>query len=189
MKHQTLGDLIRLRAELEEEGARLLGKVMFAFGRLEHALALFLRNIENGKYLGGPTFHARLGCFEQAVEDAHLQGRLSRDPYETWIARAQRMRQIRNELVHGRWVPDPASMTVLNVLLSADAGDQRTIAYSLSDLGKMERDVVELCGEPCARAYVPRRSATACGATPTLDLKRRFYSCAKISFIAESPLL
>jgi hypothetical protein len=47
-------------------------------------------------------------------------------------------------MVHGRWVPDPGSMTIANVLLSADAGEQRTVAYALSDLEQIERDVSQL---------------------------------------------
>jgi hypothetical protein len=117
---------------------------MFGFGRLEHGLSFFLRGVENGKYLGGGTFHARLASFAQAVEDAHRERGLARDPYDTWIARAQRVRQIRNDMVHGRWVPDPGSMTIANVLLSADAGEQRTVAYALSDLEQIERDVSQL---------------------------------------------
>jgi hypothetical protein len=147
MKPQTVGDLVRAREELEEEGARLLGKLMFGFGRLEHALSLFLRSVENGKYLRESTFHARLASLAQAVEDAADNRRLARKPYDTWIARAQRMRQVRNGLVHGRWVPDPASMTVLNVLLSSDAGDQTAVPYSLPDLEEIARDLSELSGD------------------------------------------
>ena len=85
MKAQTAGDLVRAREDLEEEGARLLGKLMFGFGRLEHALSMFLRSIENGKYLSGSTFHARLASFAQAVEEASQNRRLVRAPYDIWI--------------------------------------------------------------------------------------------------------
>ena len=44
-------------------------------------------------------------------------------------------------------MPDPASMAVLNVLLSSDAADQTAAPYSLRDLEQIARDLAELSGD------------------------------------------
>lgn len=144
MEILTGRDMARRRAELEETGANLLGKLMFAFGRLEHALSLAVRSVDDGKYLDGSTFHARLASLERAVDARHRERGLLREPYDSWIAAAHRLRQVRNDMVHGRWAPDAGSLTVVNVVVSGDLKEQRTIPYSLSQLEQIASDVTRL---------------------------------------------
>jgi hypothetical protein len=137
----TAGDLWARRAHLEEAGAGLLGKLMFAFGRLEFNLGLFIRHIADGKYLAGSSFHARLESLAQAVEGGpHFEG-FSKEPYVEWIRRAHTLRQIRNDMVHGRWVPEPSTMSVLNVVATTDLSNQRTNPYTLPQLAELVREV------------------------------------------------
>jgi hypothetical protein len=130
-------DMIRRREELEEAGATALGRLMFAFGRLEFQLGLAVRSIDNGKYLGASGFHARLESFERAINDRARNSNFRREPYDAWSAKAHQVRQIRNDLVHGRWSPDPESMTVHNVVTSPDLSEQRSTPYSVADLQEM----------------------------------------------------
>lgn len=140
----TAGELWARQTQLEDEGAGLLGKLMFAFGRLEFNLGLFVRSIAGGKYLDGSGFHDRLTSLTKAVEGGlHYDG-FSSEPYEVWINRAHAMRQIRNDLVHGRWASDPYTMCVLNVVASADLSEQRTNPYTLARLEEMLKEVDEL---------------------------------------------
>jgi hypothetical protein len=151
MDNITAGELGLRREQLEEGGAMLLGRLMFAFGRLESNLGLFIRSVAGGKYLDGSTFHARLESLSEAVRAGpHGEG-FSRKPYEAWIVRAHRMRQMRKDMVHGRWIPEPHTMCVMNVVWTSDLSNQRTNSYTLSQLedlvievGQLERDLGKL---------------------------------------------
>lgn len=140
----TAGELWARQTQLEAEGACLLGKLMFAFGRLEFNLGLYVRSIAGGKYLKGSSFSDRLESMAKAVDcGSHYDG-FSSAPYEAWIRRAHAMRQIRNDLVHGRWGSNPYTMCVLNVVASEDLSRQRENAYTLSQLSELVREVAQL---------------------------------------------
>lgn len=144
MDNITAGELWIRRTQLEDAGASLLGNLMFAFGRLEFNLGLFVRNIADGKYLDGSSFHARLASLSEAVKGGpHFEG-FSREPYEDWIRRAHAMRQTRNDMVHGRWVPEPNTMCILNVMATTDLSNQRTNSYTLSQLDDLVKEVGQL---------------------------------------------
>jgi hypothetical protein len=130
--------------QLELEGAAALGRVMFAFGRLENSLGLAVRSVDGGKYLDGTGFQSRLKALVCAVDARALDGGFDRAPYDSWIARADNLRGIRNDLVHGRWVPDAASMTVLNVVTTEDLSDQVSKPYSVNELSELATAVTAL---------------------------------------------
>jgi hypothetical protein len=54
------------------------------------------------------------------------------------------MRQVRNDLVHGRWVAEPLEYRVLNVVTTADMMEQRSTPYTLGELEEMANEVQSL---------------------------------------------
>jgi hypothetical protein len=151
LKDVTAGELWARREALETAGATLLGKMLFAFARIDVNLGLCLVWVDSGTRIESLTrqvsewsFSRRLECLEAAVNRILPDGHAGRNAYVEWIARAQALRQTRNELVHGRWGVDPAQEKVLNVVGLPTSPDQREIGYTLEDLEAMLREMEDL---------------------------------------------
>ena len=141
MAEITAGELWARRDALELAGATLLGKLLFEFARVDVNLGLCLVWMEAGARLEVLTkqvsewgFSKRLDCLKVAVERTFPEGHAGRAAYDEWIARAQAMRQTRNELVHGRWSVDPTEAKVVNVIGLPTSPDQREVGYRLEEL-------------------------------------------------------
>lgn len=118
--------------------------MLFAFGRLEFALGLWVANIAQISYRAAASFHGRLRELERAVDLCCADGSPAKAAYKEWIARAQAVRNTRNQLIHGRWGVDPESEHVINVLASQDCSEQREIRYTLEALAAVVESTVAL---------------------------------------------
>lgn len=143
MSGLTAGELWKRREDLEEATANLLGKILLGFGRLEFALGLCVRNIDSAS-TDEAAFAGRLKALSRVVAAKCSPKSESAQAYGAWIARADTIRQVRNEMIHGRWGMDPHTIEVVNVLASADCSEQREVRYALSELAELATTIVEL---------------------------------------------
>jgi hypothetical protein len=143
MSEITAGELWKRREGLEEATANLLGRMLLGFGRLEFALGLCVRNID-GARADESAFAGRLKALSRVVsEKCSPESELAK-AYGAWIRRADSIRQLRNEMIHGRWGVDPHTMEVVNVIASPDCSEQREVRYAVAELEQLGAAVVEL---------------------------------------------
>lgn len=127
--------------ELELRAAELLGRMLFAFSRLEVALGLYIVWSDNGKdlddrtqFFNASTTHAKLTLFEQLYATKYAEATEARAVFEQWSREMNDVRHLRNALVHGRWGIIESSQEVANVVRLPTSPDQREVRYSLTDL-------------------------------------------------------
>ena len=147
----TAGDVWRIQEELEGEAASALGRLMFAFSRLDTNVGLLVASIERiqGKEVPAEnvaqlTFHKRLDRFATFLEREVSLPSAAHDAYVEWIAAAHRARIQRNEFVHGRWGVDPYKRAVLNTVGLSSSNEQRTVQYTLPELQAVVAEIEEL---------------------------------------------
>jgi hypothetical protein len=150
MNDLTAGEAWRIQEDLETQAASLLGRLLFAFSRLDTNVGLLVASIE--RVLGREgfaasvaqlTFHKRLDRFATFLSEEASLSTTARDAYTEWIAAAHRARIQRNEFVHGRWSADPHKGAVLNVI-GLPSGEQRTVSYTPAELQGAVSQIEEL---------------------------------------------
>ena len=136
------------RRALEKTAATLLGQLLFEFARLDVALGLCVVWTDEGRRLEELTkqvaefsFHKKLDCLKQVVEQFLAQGSEGRAAYTQWMEHAHDARFMRNKLVHGRWGVDPIQQQVINVVGLPTSPDQNETRYSIQDLEKVLDDL------------------------------------------------
>lgn len=129
------------RARLEREAATALGYILFEQTRLEMELGLFLVWKDDGsdldkhtEKLGSVYFCERLGELQSAIALKYSSTPEAITAYTEWLGDAHKVRELRNQLVHGRWGVNPMAGTVSNVLGLPTSPTQREIPYSIKDL-------------------------------------------------------
>lgn len=139
------------RAALESEAAKLLGQMLFEFGRLDMNLGLCVVWFDAGAKLDSLTnkvseysFHKKLEEVSGQVDKKLPHGSKGRVAYEAWVERAHEARQLRNELVHGRWGVDAINNKVVNVLGLPTSEDQRVVKYTLEGLAAINDGLRQL---------------------------------------------
>lgn len=127
--------------ELEQEAAILLGRMVFAFSRLDVALALYLawsgdgRNLEElTRRLENTQLHKKLEVLQHLVEAKYSGVPDIHSKFMRWLDDAHAARKTRNELVHGRWGISPSTQQVANVIGLPTSAEQREVRYTLSEL-------------------------------------------------------
>lgn len=135
----------------ESAAAELLGRMLFAFSRLDMALGLCVvwtnsgRNMESlSIQVPNWTFHRRLDYLSELLTTARAQDAEDRAAYEAWIADAHVLRQCRNEMVHGRWAVNQDGSKAINVVGLPSSYQQREICYSLQELEAIVASLKEL---------------------------------------------
>jgi hypothetical protein len=125
----------------ERAGAELLGRMIFAFSRLDMALGLCIvwtgggRNIESlSNQVPNWTFHSRLDYLTELLTASRARDDADRIAYEAWIADAHALRRCRNDMVHGRWAVNGDGSKVANVVGLPTSSQQREVSYSLREL-------------------------------------------------------
>jgi hypothetical protein len=151
MKDITAGEHHGRELALEAAGATLLGKMLFAFSRVDVSLGLCLVWVDAGSRIESLTkqvvdlgFGKRLEYLEETVNRVLPEGHPGRPDYFQWIRRAHAIRKIRNELVHGRWGVDAVQNNVLNVVGLPTSPEQREIRYKIADLEAVVREMEDL---------------------------------------------
>ena len=141
MRELTSADIFALHDQLEEKAATLLGRILFAFSRLEMELGLCVVWVDRGTRLEQLTdeheeagFNARLSSLRKSVDERLSKGSERHSAYSDWIDNADDVRQVRNELVHGRWGVEATEERIVNVLGLPTSQKQRSVSYSLEQL-------------------------------------------------------
>lgn len=139
------------REKLENESALLLGHVLFEFSRLDMNLGLALVWVDGGARIEQVTELVESMNLKKKLDELtkHVQAKLPsqskrRRAYEAWIDQANAIRQLRNNLVHGRWGIDANKNKVVNVIGLPTSEGQRTYEYSIDELGVINRQLREL---------------------------------------------
>lgn len=127
------------RAQLERHAALLLGRLLFAYARLESAPDLCLVWVDDGKDLEAWTrkiermnFGAKRGLLKARA--ARQACAASRTAYAAWLARAHVVRERRNVLAHGRLGVNVRRGSLSAVLSRATSATMQAVEFPLADL-------------------------------------------------------
>ena len=137
----TAGEVWAASEALETAAATQLGRLLFAFARLDVALGLCLVWAYDGKQIEmltpkvtELTFHKKLDSLTGLIEAKFVSGSKKRSGWSKWIEQAHSTRALRNQLTHGRWGVDPYTEEAINVIGLPTSPDQREVRYSLRGL-------------------------------------------------------
>lgn len=137
----TAGEVWKATEDLEAAAATLLGRLLFAFSRLDVALGLCVVWTDSGKQIDALTpkvtaltFNQRLDSLTLLVKSKFSDGSKKRAAWLEWIEQAHVARTRRNELIHGRWGVDPYTSEAINVIGLPTSPEQREVRYSLQAL-------------------------------------------------------
>jgi hypothetical protein len=96
--------------DLEPQAAAVVGRLVFAFARLDFMLALALRNLipstapdDLNPLVERLGFKDRLDALRELVGRSTRLEERAVAMFETWYPTADRLRATRNAFVHGRW--------------------------------------------------------------------------------------
>ncbi|MGO4552084.1 hypothetical protein AB4059_13430 [Lysobacter sp. 2RAF19] len=141
MKEWTGVEVLEERRRLERDAATLLGMMIFEYSRLEMDLGLFLAWSDDGvsldqltKQLEPLTFSKRIDFLEKTVAAKFQESPETLALYANWVADAQSVRGLRNDLFHGRWGVETINQQVVNVVGLPTSPDQKRTPYSITDL-------------------------------------------------------
>ena len=151
MKEWTGIEIERATQELERASATLLGRMLFEFSRLDMALGLMLVWSADGKQVSELTskiqefgFSKKLDFLATLAKTKFREQGGTESPYAQWLDDADALRQVRNELVHGRWGVEPTKNRVINVIGLPTSPSQRTVEYTTDDLKHVVERLVQL---------------------------------------------
>ncbi|MEQ1621199.1 MAG: hypothetical protein ABL919_07305 [Methylococcales bacterium] len=151
MNELTLGEMMARKDALENEAAKLLGHMLFEFSRLDMNLGLCLVWVDGGTKLESLTKTVSDQCMSAKLVELskHVDAKLPtgsnrHKAYQAWLARTNKVRQQRNELVHGRWGIDPYNNTVINVLGLPTLEAQRSVEYTVDELAAINDELRSL---------------------------------------------
>lgn len=144
MSEITAGELWARRDALENEAALLLGHMLFEFSRFDVNLGLCLVWVDGGARIESQTksvevlnLKDKLDELAKHVATKLLFGSKQRRAYESWIERANSVRQQRNHLVHGRWGVGAHKNKVVNVIGLPTSSTQRSVEYTIEELAEV----------------------------------------------------
>ena len=141
MKAWTGTEIQEEHDRLERDAATVLGLMIFEYTRLDMELGWLLSWADGGtslerltKKLGPLSFSKRLEHLEKSVA-SKFQGQPEvAATYQDWLSDAHAIRELRNQLFHGRWAVQPIRQVVVNVVGLPNSVDQKGTPYSISDL-------------------------------------------------------
>ena len=141
MKEWTGIEIERARQSLEDASATILGRMIFAFSRLDVALALHLVWSNQGSQpeeLTGKfeetSFQKKLEFLQELVTAKYKVEEEALLAYDQWLEDAHATRIMRNELIHGRWGTEPIKNEVVNVVRLPTSSEQRSKGYKIDEL-------------------------------------------------------
>ncbi|MDZ7656151.1 MAG: hypothetical protein U0997_09425 [Sulfurimicrobium sp.] len=154
MESFTYRDIGEKRNALEHDAATLLGRMLFEFGRLDMSVGLCLAWVGGGKQLESRTrkfeeagFNAKLEALAADVESFMPKGSKRHSAYSNWIERAHKLREIRNQLAHGRWGFDAANGLAINIIGLPTSTTQIENHYTLGELESVVENLLSLTAE------------------------------------------
>jgi hypothetical protein len=124
--------------------------MLFALSRLEIAISFYVVWADYGRELEALTekleetaFNVKLRHLEKIFEKKYGVGTPPHSAMAAWLKEADAARELRNELVHGRWGIATHEQKVANVIGLPTSPRQRETRYSIADLqqvlGRVER--------------------------------------------------
>lgn len=144
---ETAGQLWVRHDAMQAEAASLLGQMLFAFSYIDVNLGLCLAWMDNGskleaasKSVESQTVHEKLVALSKQVTEKLPAGSKRRTAYERWIERVHSARQVRNQMVHGRWGIEASRNKVVNVV-GLPSGTQQCIEYTIAELGAFNEEL------------------------------------------------
>lgn len=150
-------EIERTRRSLEHASATILGRMIFAFSRLDVALALHIVWSNDGSRLEELTRRFEESSFQKKLDflkdlvTTKYNNHEANALYGQWLEDADATRTMRNDLVHGRWGIDSMKNEVVNVVGLPTSSEQRSKGYTtdelknaLAQLDKLEVRLAEL---------------------------------------------
>ncbi|RVT47216.1 hypothetical protein [Rubrivivax albus] len=114
------------------------------FSQLDSNLEVYLRNTELAERVSPEGANPKLRSFKQKLDvlEERLKGMNLGYPKEAaelriWLDKAEQLRGIRNELVHGRWGLEARQGFVVNILGLPGSESQKVKSYTLDGLGEL----------------------------------------------------
>ena len=151
MKDWTGIEIEQAHKDLEQASALVLGQMLFEFSRLDIALGLCLAWSGQGQQLEhlsseveNFTFHKKLDRLNKLVDAKFSTKQGVQAQYAQWLKDADTTRQIRNELVHGRWGIEPIKGQMINVIGLPTSPNQRSKDYTIEQLKRQLEEIVTL---------------------------------------------
>ncbi len=162
MTDYTSKELSEIRERLEHDAALILGKLLFAYSRLDMSIGLLLAWTDEGKKLeeltdkvSAYTLHKKLSFLEQKLDAKYDKTSKAYSDYASWLKEAHAIRTIRNNLVHGRWGVEPKKLKVVNVVGLPTSNQQKSTLYSIDEL----KNILEGINSLCERLHSLRESS------------------------------
>ena len=131
-----------------------LGRLLFAFSRLDVNLALYVANYRGEanraqviEQLENTSFKEKLSLVLLSTERWYRDQSQCRQDWERWLIHADQLRLQRNDLVHGRWGVNDWHGYVANVVGLPGSPNQRETQYSVSELEAEARQAESLSQE------------------------------------------
>ena len=129
------------RERLEREAATILGFMIFEYSRLDMELGLLLAWSDDGssldhltKKLSALNFSKRLEHLRKLVTSKYQDTPKAMKAYSDWMSDAHTIRELRNQLFHGRWGVEPIAQRVVNVVGLPTSPDQKSTPYTIAEL-------------------------------------------------------
>jgi hypothetical protein len=136
---------------IEEDAAKAIGLILFEFTRFDMNLGLCLvwsnegQNLEEltSKY-NEKSFSCRLKFIEKLAHKKYALGSDELNKYINWIKNTNDVREIRNQLVHGRYGFIPREGCVANVVGLPTSSDQSETRYTIKQLNNIVKRIKKL---------------------------------------------
>ncbi len=136
---------------IEEDAAKAIGLILFEFTRLDMQLGLCVVWTNEGKNLEQLTskyneknFSCRLSFIEKLALETYKTGSVELNRYMNWIKNTNDVREIRNQLVHGRYGFIPSEGLVANVVGLPTSPDQSETRYTIKQLNSIVKRISKL---------------------------------------------
>ena len=136
---------------IEEDAAKAIGLILFEFTRLDMNLGLCIVWSNQGKNLEKLTskyneksFSCRLKFIEKLAFEKYALGSDGLNKYINWIKNTNDVREIRNQLVHGRYGFIPREGCVANVVGLPTSQDQSETRYTIKQLNNIVKRIKKL---------------------------------------------
>lgn len=132
--------------QVERAMAEQLGWLLFAYSRIDVSLGLQLVWSDMARELPGLTHHynnrgvgARMDFLRRRVAVVYAPDSDGGKAYAEFFTELDALRQIRNDLVHGRWSPPLDEGQMACVVGMPTSEDQRQTFYTPADLDEVVR--------------------------------------------------
>jgi hypothetical protein len=149
MRNWTGIEIEAERERLEREAASILGYMLFEYSRLDMELGMMVVWTGEGQRLEKLTtkynqsnFHKKLDFLKKQAASKYAASPEALTAHTRWLDAADRVRECRNKLVHGRWGIEPTRQRVVNVVGLPTSPYQKEFPYTIPAL-QAELEVVK----------------------------------------------